>query len=394
METRSGVFAVAITVLLLMALTMNSVSAESKAKAKLNPSESMPFPTERAVNELIYDDCTAENAYTWSSAGNGFAVQFTPPSYPVDLRTARICFWPDLPDSNHEEFAVYVYDDDGPGGEPGTCLGGPIYHTATAWGWCGVDISGLGITIENGDFYILYKQRTDSPDCEALCMDQRLPQSGRSWDYVGGSWRLWDGENYMIRCVVDGDATDEWTYMVYLDGDNNLEGAGIDDFMEMSSVGSSPAVNIVVQFDRITGYVSSYGDWTTCKRFLVTQGMTPTAANALIDLGECNMGDLNTLDAFVTWAMTDFPADNYALILWNHGSGWKSINNWVPWADDLKDAKDAGLTRGICVDNTNNDYLSLQETKVALTGKYVQLLGYDACLMHMIEVVYQVMTNG
>jgi hypothetical protein len=29
-----------------------------------------------------------------------------------------------------------------------------------------------------------------------------------------------------------------------------------------------------------------------------------------------------------------------------------------------------------------------------LTGKYVQLLGYDACLMHMIEVVYQVMANA
>jgi hypothetical protein len=33
-----------------------------------------------------------------------------------------------------------------------------------------------------------------------------------------------------------------WTYMVYLDGDNNLEGAAIDDFMEMSSVGSTSDV--------------------------------------------------------------------------------------------------------------------------------------------------------
>jgi hypothetical protein len=112
MKTRSGVFAVAITVLLLMALTMNSVSAESKAKVHsdaarekpnhtdvakgklnhsdvdkvnlnytdaakvaLNPSESMPFPTERALNELIYDDGTAEDVYAWVfSASNGFAV--------------------------------------------------------------------------------------------------------------------------------------------------------------------------------------------------------------------------------------------------------------------------------------------------------------------------------
>jgi hypothetical protein len=106
------------------------------------------------------------------------------------------------------------------------------------------------------------------------------------------------------------------------------------------------------------------------------------------------MGDPNTLRDFVEWAMTEFPADNYALILWNHGDGWKSINKWVPWADDIKDVKDAGLSRGICVDNTNNDYLTLQETEDALTDKYVQLLGYDACLMHMVEVVYQVMSNA
>jgi predicted acetyltransferase len=107
------------------------------------------------------------------------------------------------------------------------------------------------------------------------------------------------------------------------------------------------------------------------------------------------MGDPNTLRDFVEWTTTEFPADNYALILWNHGDGWKSINNWVPWADDdLKDTKDAGSSRGICVDNTNSDYLTLQETEDALTGKYVQLLGYDACLMHMVEVVYQVMTNA
>ena len=35
-------------------------------------------------------------------------------------------------------------------------------------------------------------------------------------------------------------ATREWTYMVYLDGDNNLEDAAVNDFLEMSSVGSTP----------------------------------------------------------------------------------------------------------------------------------------------------------
>jgi hypothetical protein len=278
--------------------------------------------------------------------------------------------------------------DDGPGGAPGTLLGGPVYYTATNWGWNDIDISGLSITIGSGDFYIAYHQLTDYPDCEGLCSNDDAPIYGRSWDSVGG-WTLCPEENYMIRCVVDLPAGAGWTFMVYLDGDNNLEGEAIDAFMGMSLVGSTSNVNIIVQFDRIVSYSSEYGDWTTCKRFLVTQGMTPTPVNALMDLGECNMGDPNTLRDFMEWTMTEFPADNYALILWNHGNGWKSINKWVPWADDIKDAKDAGFTRGICWDYTNNDYLSLQETEQALTGKYIELLVYGACLMHMIEVTDQ-----
>jgi len=38
----------------------------------------------------------------------------------------------------------------------------------------------------------------------------------------------------------------EWTIMVYLDGDNDLEKYAIDDFLEMASVGSTSDVNIIV----------------------------------------------------------------------------------------------------------------------------------------------------
>ena len=419
METRGNVFAVVATVMLLIALTMNVVSAGHPAKMKvtpekqevelttsaapskmkLNTSGPMTFPMERVLNLISYDDAEANGNYVMHNALDGFAVRFTPPSYPAEIIRAKICFLPDTP---HKMFAVYVYDDDGLGGAPDTCLGGPIHHTASDGGWCDVDISGLDLSITSGDFYILYQQLVDCPDpqnptCDALCYDNDQPLYERSWDYNGATnkWYTWPDENYMIRCVLNETSIESsWTFMVYLDGDNNLESAGINDFMEMSSVSTTSDVNIVVQFDRIPGYVTSYDNWVTCKRFHVTSGMTPTPANAIGDLGECNMGDPNTLADFVEWTMTEFPADNYALILWNHGDGWKSINGWVPWADDIKDAKDAGFTRGICQDVTNDDHLTLQETEQALTGKYVQLLGYDACFMHMVEVVYQVKANA
>ena len=42
----------------------------------------------------------------------------------------------------------------------------------------------------------------------------------------------------------------KWTVMVYMAGDNNLESAAMVDLKEMARVGSTSAVNIVVQLDR------------------------------------------------------------------------------------------------------------------------------------------------
>lgn len=178
---------------------------------------------------------------------------------------------------------------------------------------------------------------------------------------------------------------DTWTFMVYLDGDNDLEGPGVEDFLEMAQTGSSANVKIVVQFDRIPDFDNSYGDWTSTKRFLVTKGMEPTAANAIADIGEANMGDPQTLIDFVNWARATYPADKYALVLWDHGSGWK-----------MK-AQDSEPVKDVCLDETNEyDALTSPELYAALRSitndgsKPIHLIGFDACLMGMIEVDNQV----
>ncbi len=173
-----------------------------------------------------------------------------------------------------------------------------------------------------------------------------------------------------------------WTFLVYLDADNNLESAGIDDFLEMATVGSDSNIHIVVQFDRTSGYDPSYGDWTTTKRYYITYDMDPTSANALFDLGERNMGSSATLSDFIIWGTTTYPADNYALVLWDHGAGWKNSN------DENKD-----VTKAVCYDDTSfGDSITLVELEAALSnaGVNIELLGFDACLMAMAEVDYQI----
>ena len=174
---------------------------------ELSPSEPMffPAPSSPGPGEIAYDDGVAETAWC-SSAGGLYAVRFTPSSYPVSLETARFCFFPDWPDSDHEWFGVEVYDDDGTGGAPGTLLGS-VNDMATHWEWWDVDISGLGITITSGDFYIAYKFLSGYPDDEGMCFDQSAPD-GRSWWGSVGSWGPVESTgigpgDWMIRCVVE-----------------------------------------------------------------------------------------------------------------------------------------------------------------------------------------------
>ncbi len=214
-------------------------------------------------------------------------------------------------------------------------------------------------------------------------LEYTLPANGTYYLKVRDWGTPHGGPDYFYNISLDiGTVTQaKWTFMVYLDGDNNLEGAGIDDFMEMASAGSNNNVNILVQFDRISGFDSSYGNWTSAKRFRVTPGMEPTAGSALQDIGEVNMGDPQTLIEFAQWGMTNYPADHYALVLWDHGSGWRLKPEEMP------------LLKDIAFDDTSGgDGLDMPELRNAMgvlsNGGVnpLDLVGFDACLMGMIEV--------
>ena len=168
----------------------------------------------------------------------------------------------------------------------------------------------------------------------------------------------------------------KWTFMVYIDADDStLEETAINDFMEMADIGSNEDINIVVQLDRIPGDDDSYSDWTDCRRFLVTKGLTPADGNEIMSIGEVNMGDPATLVSFAEWAASNYPAEKYALIISSHGKGWS----------------------GCCWDTTSgNDNLDLSEMRSALgdisafIGRPLDVIGFDACLMGMTEVAYEV----
>ena len=186
----------------------------------------------------------------------------------------------------------------------------------------------------------------------------------------------------------------KWTFMVYMAGDNNLDGAALRDIAEMAKAGSTKDVHILVQLDRIE-------DQKT-RRFRITPG-GGFKKDCIETFGDTNTGDPQILYSFCQWAVENYPAYRYALILWNHGSGW--------WEDaKSRAAGPAGKKqrrplfrhtlpqahRSICYDDTSGgDALDNRELRIVLAGicsllgRRIDLLGMDACLKNMVEVAYQ-----
>jgi len=176
--------------------------------------------------------------------------------------------------------------------------------------------------------------------------------------------------------------TAQWTYMVYMDGDCDLELSAINDFLEMASVGSNANVKILMLFDRTAAYDTTYGDWTETRRGIINFGNTPNSTWGT-NMGELNMGDPQTLIDFVLWGMQTYPASRYAVVLWDHGSGWAKADE-----DSLR-------FKSVCIDETSSDRLYMREVRAALdtietNGDQPDLLGFDACLMSMAEVAYEI----
>jgi len=185
-----------------------------------------------------------------------------------------------------------------------------------------------------------------------------------------------------------------WTVMVYLAADNNLERDAVDDFLEMAQAGSDENINILVQLDRRSGYDTRYGDWRICHRFYVAPGMEPYEDNGIADWGdgqgggrEVNMGHPDTLKDFITWGEENYPAERYAVILWNHGGGWKALEEEGKLPLPFKE---------VCWDDTAGDVLTMKQVRQALedAGCHMDIIGFDACLMSMLEVAAEIKDLG
>jgi uncharacterized repeat protein (TIGR01451 family) len=224
-----------------------------------------------------------------------------------------------------------------------------------------------------------------------------------------------------------------WTFMVYLNGDNDLDPFMEEAFNKLEKAARNPNVNILALWDRCSLlskdelecldrregientrlYSVEYEDSD-----LITSPVQEVEWNP----GELDMGDPDTLVHFVTWARSNYPADYYFLSILDHGGGWsptfpevvnwetgKSVN-WEPVYQStslpvyqstdfipLRRSYHIFGGTGLSWDFSDDyDYLSTAEMRQALCSitmegaEKLDVVFYDACLAGMIEEAYEI----
>lgn len=219
--------------------------------------------------------------------------------------------------------------------------------------------------------------------------------------------------------------------MVFMAGDNGklfdlpggkrllltpMERAGRGDLAEMELVGSNDDVAVLAQFDTLSGDGG-------CSRIFVRPGGAESQVEPIAE--QNTWADPCSLRDFIVWGVRRCPADRYAVVLWNDGAGWKDDDIYafarrgsvdvkagqseVRWpAEGGRLAAALFLTsalrvvglesaddRAICYDDSSMDFLDNVELQRAFreaqaqTGRTIDLIGMDACLMSMVQAVYQ-----
>ncbi|MFZ1554488.1 MAG: clostripain-related cysteine peptidase, partial [Anaerolineae bacterium] len=240
----------------------------------------------------------------------------------------------------------------------------------------------IAVTTDDGQTYLLNFEAPQATYRDEVSIFDSMLQTLRISGVVVGP------SNPVSKPPTERSAEAEWLIMLYVDADDNiLERDMMVDLNEVERVGSSDQVHIVAQVDRYKGAFSGMGNWTSTKRFYITKDDDLGKLNSpeLADLGELNMADGQTLSDFITWALVNYPARKHALILSDHGSGWPG---------GFSDPAPGGQGRDkLALAEEMDDNLWLMEMDTALgaarqkTGlDKFELIGFDACLMGMLEV--------
>lgn len=267
-----------------------------------------------------------------------------------------------------------------------------------------LEVHPLSATIQVGQTIQLYAAAFTSDDKAVF-----LPPSGATWESLSSNATV--DQNGLVTGQAEGQAViratalnlqgsavitvtptntqrSKWTVMVFLNAANDLDQFSDLNVNQMERVANNPQVRFVLQWKRVQS-LGFGAPWTGTRRYLVSydpdtqnNSWSGVRSQLIQNMGTgVDMGSANTLRAFVQWAKTNYPADRYVLILWNHGSGWR-----------IQDERYG--TRGFSFDDEFFTHIDTWQLGQAL-GELgtLDIVSWDSSLMQMMEVAYEMPPN-
>ncbi len=221
----------------------------------------------------------------------------------------------------------------------------------------------------------------------------------------------------------------EWTLILYMALDNDLNKFGLQDFSELfweKANDDDYSYDIVADIDF---FKNSDATNITSQKSRGMRALIERTREGRITLAnfdrdkyfgmDPNTGDPEHFEEFLMWAVEKFPARNYMVIIGGHGDGWAAMASHNREIKDrlwghppsresaLKTARvqrkrpdgAANIGRmghGIAVDFSHQDWLDVRNIRLTLNrvtrkllgGEPIEIFATDACYMQQAEVAY------
>ena len=215
---------------------------------------------------------------------------------------------------------------------------------------------------------------------------------------------------FFISCsALAQPAEKNWTILVYMAADNDLDIFADRNIKQMMKVGASKNFNLVLCVNTCE---KKYKIKTT--KIISIEKNNARILKKTTQPRLTDSGNEQTLIDFCKYAITMFPAEKYALIFWDHGTGAidpfmrRNIRTSDLFLFDQNESsqfspdylssiniteQEKPQYKAFCFDDSTGNFFTEKKVTKALTkicsecldNKKFDLIGFDACLMAMIE---------
>ncbi len=162
------------------------------------------------------------------------------------------------------------------------------------------------------------------------------------------------------------------TIMVYVNGSDLESNAGeaSTDISEMVSSGIGENVNVIIQTMGTKKWDDTYGiDSSTAQTYEVADGGLSLVRD---NLGQLDCTSEETLSEFIGFCKTNYPAERYIFVFWDHGGGPVYGFGYDEWQDEGQSLTIAEMSRAFS-----------EHTDI-----HFDMIGMDCCIMADIETCY------